>query len=183
MPPLTFPNWVVVNSSSTAVAAQSISVDDAPVEGGPMWHAIAKKSVDVEVKKIDFQILIQYMKSSPGIAIPLEDFWIYSKSGRPLAFLVDDIDPPLSKWVCLDDNGVPQFSITDYDLQRLDVVRLQQLFITRRKYEVKEVVHVIDRNEQKGYSFLRPMRSDEYINYHTRAIENIRKKFRTTGKL
>lgn len=182
MPPI----HVTVTVIPTATGSQSSSGGDWQVspEGADMWSGLMKKSVDVEVKKIDFEIMLRYFREGLPDKKIASFYRIYHiGSALPLSYFADEIDPPLSKWMVVGNDMVPIFSMTDYDLQRLDVVRLRQLFIARREYEQKEVINVIDRNEAKGFTFLRPMRSDEYAKYHAKAIDGIRERYRKTGKL
>jgi hypothetical protein len=149
-----------------------------------MWSSSMKKSVDVEVKKIDFEIMTRYFKEGLPDRKIASFYRIYHiGSALPMGYFADEVDPPLSKWMAIDNNMVPVFSMTAHDLQRLDIVRMRQLFIARREYELKEVIHVIDRNDQKGYTYSRPMRSDEYARYHAQQIDRIRDRFQKTGKL
>jgi hypothetical protein len=148
-----------------------------------MWSPAAepkRKCVELQIKKLDFAILADWQKDNGMQNAPFEI--IHIDSGSAMVFKPDDVDPCMSKWTAWLDFG-KDYEINLHDLDRMDTVRMRQLFLVRREYDVNEVTHVLDYDERAGFGFTRPIRDDERESAVVRIVERLRGNWASTHSL
>ncbi len=124
--------------------------------------------------------------------------------GVKVVYLHNSLDPPTSKWVYRHEEYSVLYTVlyTDFDLERVPAVNLQQQLYISCGYNAKERIYVLDteavvvkdsggsRRLPTGetpmvggaYTFLRPMRAPERPAYEKRLVETSIRKFLRSGQ-